>query len=84
MRDEALRDAEFNLEKAVELSDKEDPEGVCFDGIGVSYEALGDFTDQRKCEFYEKESNRSRVNSFNKRGIAHRLRHHDSAAADSC
>jgi hypothetical protein len=56
VREDAVRQAELNLEKSLSLFDQEQSQGIGTDlfGIGGGYEALGDLPVAEKCKFYEK------------------------------
>jgi|SRR5579859_2329045 len=56
VREDAVRQAELNLEKSLSLSDQEQSQGIGTDlfGIGGGYEVLGDLPVAEKCKFYAK------------------------------
>jgi tetratricopeptide (TPR) repeat protein len=53
-RDESVRAADANLQKALEVYDKQEPKAhdVELFGIGGGYELLGDLSASNKCKFY--------------------------------
>ena len=56
VREDAVRQAELNLEKSLSLFDQEQSQDIGIDlfGIGGGYEALGDLPVAEKCKFYAK------------------------------
>ena len=56
VREDAVRQAELNLEKSLSLLDQEQSQDIGIDlfEIGGGYEALGDLPVAEKCEFYAK------------------------------
>ena len=55
-RDESIQSAASHLEKALNLYDSKQPEGLdsMLSGIGGGYEILGDLSTKDKCQFYRK------------------------------
>jgi len=55
-RDASIQESALNLEKALELLEKNKPDGIQLDlyEIGRNYEELGNLSLKNKCQYYEK------------------------------
>jgi len=55
-RQESVEQAERNLEKAIDLYNRGEPKGLQVElfEFGRGYEVLGDLSDRKKCQYYEK------------------------------